>query len=359
VNKKQRPTIIDVARLAGVSPATAGRVLGGYGSSRTETVERVRRAAQQLGYSSNNLARSMITGNRGMIGVIGADIENPFFARAMRGISDAARERGVQTILTNSDEQVSREKEALTVLQQERVDGVIVSPADLADVKHLAQAVAGGMPVVLLDRSSDAIEADSVVTDNVEAGKRAVGELLRKGYRRVGIVVELTEEHYAQWFGEGADDVDRFEPGALTPSAQRFRGYLIAHREAGVDIVPELIGRVPAASPDLAGELTGGLLRAQPDALFATDGLMAMGAYGALGEVGLRAGENVGFIAFDDLPWTRLVDPQVSTVVQPVYDMGVRAAKLLFDRIEGAALPPRQVVVPSSYVERGSTPPRD
>lgn len=359
MKRSQRPTIIDVARLAGVSTATAGRALGGYGSSRTETVEKVRRAAQALGYSSNNLARSMITGSRGMIGVVGADIENPFFARAMRGISDAASERGVQTLLTNSDERLARERDALRVLQQERVDGVIVAPADLTEVQHLVDLIAQGMPVVLLDRSSERVDADSVVTNNLEAAERGVGRLLDQGYRRVGIVVELTEEHFADWFDAGAEGV-RAAAGlvAANPSAQRFLGFLAAHRSRSIRVDPALLARAPAPSPELAARATSVLLRAEPDALFATDGLMAMGAYEAVGDAGLRAGHDVGFLAFDDLPWTRLVEPRVSTIAQPVHEMGARAARLLFDRIEGIVSPPRRVVVPSALVERGTTPGR-
>lgn len=359
MKKRQRPTIVDVARAAGVSTATAGRVLGGYGSSSTETTERVRRAAQALGYSSNNLARSMITGSRGMIGVVGADIENPFFARAMRGISDAASERGVQTLLTNSDERLGREREALRLLQQERVDGVIVAPADLSEIQHLVDLIEQGMPVVLLDRSSDRIEADSVVTDNVEASRRAVADLLDKGYRRVGIVVELTDDHFADWFAISADGVQgRTDALATSPSALRFHGYLEAHRERRLPVAPELVARAPAASPELATRAAKELLRAGPDAVFATDGLMSMGAYEAVGEAGLRPGPDLGFVAFDDLPWTRLVQPAVSTVAQPVHDMGARAARLLFDRIEGVVTPPRRVVVASTYLERGTTLPR-
>lgn len=354
-----RPTIVDVARLAGVSTATAGRALGGYGSSRPETVEKVRRAAQTLGYSSNNLARSMITGSRGMIGVVGADIENPFFARAMRGISDAASERGVQTLLTNSDERVARERDALRALQQERVDGVIVAPADISEVQHLSELIDQGVPLVLFDRTSEHIEADSVVTDNVDAARRGIERLLDSGYRRVGIVVELTEDRFAEWFESGADGVRAASDLSLAnPSAQRFLGFLEAHHSRSIPVDPALVARAPAPSPELSMRAATRLLRAQPDAIFGTDGFMSMGAYEAVGVAGLRAGEDLGFLAFDDLPWTRLVVPRVTTIAQPVHEMGARAARLLFDRIEGVVTPPRRVVVPSTYFERGTTPGR-
>ena len=136
-HERRRVTIPDVAREAGVSPATVGRALGGYGYVRDEIRERIRQTAEDLGYRPNGLARSMITGRTNSIGVVCADIANPFFASATRGISDMARKEGFGIILTNSDEDIELEREAVRLLLEKQVDGIIASPANSADSAHL------------------------------------------------------------------------------------------------------------------------------------------------------------------------------------------------------------------------------
>jgi LacI family transcriptional regulator len=127
------PTLPDVAQAAGVSTATAARALGGYGSVREETRQRVQAAAAELGYRANSLARSLITGSTNTIGVVLADIENSFFARALRGIADTAHTEGFEVVLVNSDEDLGNERNAVRVLTEKRVDGLVVCPADARD----------------------------------------------------------------------------------------------------------------------------------------------------------------------------------------------------------------------------------
>src|SRR4051794_20588413 len=138
--RRNGATIPDVAALAGVSRATTARALGGYGSVSPETLARVRAAAEQLGYRPNALARSMITGKTFTLGAVVADIENPFFARVTRGISDAARSAGFEVVLVNTDEDVTSERTALKVLLDKQVDGVIVAPASWQEADHLRGA---------------------------------------------------------------------------------------------------------------------------------------------------------------------------------------------------------------------------
>ena len=126
-------TVPDVARAAGVSTATAARALGGYGSVRESTRERVQAAAEQLGYRANSLARSMITGSTRTLGVVMSDIENPFFRRSLRGIADTARAQGFEVLLANTDEELDKEETAVRVMTERRVDGLVVCPADGGD----------------------------------------------------------------------------------------------------------------------------------------------------------------------------------------------------------------------------------
>ena len=166
MNKKNnRITVKDVARMAGVSTAAAGRALGGYGYVSEELREKIMRAAEELGYVANQVARAMITGKSQTIGVVGADISNPFFAEALRGISDIARRHEFGVLITSSDEDVPREQEAVRILLEKQVDGLIVSPADINNCHHLDQAIAQGIPVVLLDRKLPTLAADAVLID--------------------------------------------------------------------------------------------------------------------------------------------------------------------------------------------------
>ena len=141
-------TLAHVAAEAGVSTATAARALGDYGSVKPATRERVLEAAQRLGYRANTLARSMITGTTRTIGVVLSDIENPFFSKALRGISDVGHRNGYELMVLNTDESVDMEREAVRVLLEKRVDGLVVSPSDGTQVEHLSTALGSGTPVV-------------------------------------------------------------------------------------------------------------------------------------------------------------------------------------------------------------------
>jgi LacI family transcriptional regulator len=168
-----RSTLAEVAAAAGVSVATASRALGGYGSVRPDTADRVAEAARTLSYSRNGLARSIVTGRTQTLGAVVADIESPFFARAMRAFSDVAGQAGSNVLLSNTDEDVTTERTAVEVLLQRRVDGMLVAPASPVEVDHLHAVHRGGTPLVLLDRSLPGLAADSVVIDNVLAGRIA------------------------------------------------------------------------------------------------------------------------------------------------------------------------------------------
>src|SRR3954453_15669199 len=153
------PTIPDVARRAGVSTATAARALGGYGAVSDVAREAVLAAAEEIGYQRNELARAMITGRTNTIGLVIADIENPFFAGAARGVSDAARAAGYEVILTNTDEDPEVERSAVRLLQAKRGDGILIAPTS-PDGDHLASTAQSGCPVVLFDRRVEHLDVD-------------------------------------------------------------------------------------------------------------------------------------------------------------------------------------------------------
>jgi LacI family transcriptional regulator len=352
-------TIIEVARLAGVSTATAGRVLGGYGYSSDQIRNKVRRAAETLGYRPNLLARGLITGRTQTIGVVAGDLESPFSASILRGIADVARSKGFGVVVTNSDEIFQREREAVQLLMEKQVDGLIVSPSDLESSKHLQDAVASGCPVVLIDRRVQGLQADAVTVDNVEASKDCIRRLIELGHRRIGIIAEL--EQFAS--GDLKAFVDReshsgIDASTLYPSGQRLLGYLQAHRENGVPVNIELIRRVGAYSAKIAKEETRDLLRnGAPTALFTTDGVMSSGAMDAISSLDLVLPEDLSLICFDDLEWMSFLRPKVTAVAQPLNEMGRAAARLVLARIHGDDLPVEHVSLAATLRERGSVAP--
>jgi LacI family transcriptional regulator len=350
-------TIIEVARLAGVSTATAGRVLGGYGYSSEQIRDKVREAAEKLGYRPNLLARGLITGKTQTIGVVAGDMESPFYASVLRGIADVARNRGFGIVVTNSDEIFQREREAVQLLMEKQVDGMIVTPSDLQSSKHLKDVVAAGCPVVQIDRRVHGLEADSVTVDNVKAAKVCIEHVIAAGHRRIGLISELEQSTT----GDLKSFIDleahgRLDTGALYPSWQRLAGYLQAHREAGIPVDLDLVRRVGAYSAEAAKEETLDLLQGsgRPTALFTTDGLMSAGAMGAISELNLDLPRDLSLICFDDLEWMRFLRPGISAIAQPLNEMGRVAARLIFGRINGDISPfQRQVLAPALRM-RGS-----
>src|SRR5215211_2634798 len=177
------PSVVKVAQQAGVSTATAARALGSYGSVSEKARQRVLAAAEALSYRPNGLARSMITGLTRTIGMVVPDIENPFFSRAVRGMADVAHEQGSQVLVLNTDEDVESELQALTVLTERRVDGLVIAPTDAADRSALEGVIKSGIPVVLLDRTVRGLAADSVGIDNRAAAREAVERLVDLGHK--------------------------------------------------------------------------------------------------------------------------------------------------------------------------------
>lgn len=324
------PSLIDVARAAGVSTATAGRALGGYGQVRAGTRERVLAAAAELGYRTNGLARSMITGSTDTIGVVVTDVANPFFATALRGITDVVQPAGFEVLLANTASDPDAEQRAITVMSEKRVDGVIVAAAQPAQGAHLKRAIDLGVPVVLLDRQVAGVaDADSVTIDNEHAAAEAVGHLLELGHRRIGVVTEAGDRL------PGLRGTGNRRKG-LFPSAVRLRGYLQALDGAGVAFDEALIGSA-RYDRDSAYDATVRLLDLPdpPTALLCTDNVLASGAFRAAQDRGLRMPDELSLVGFDDEPWTTLVRPELTIMEQPTYDLGTTAGHRLLDRITG------------------------
>ncbi|MTD57364.1 LacI family DNA-binding transcriptional regulator [Amycolatopsis pithecellobii] len=318
-------TINDVAHLAGVSTATVSRALNGKSTVDPALAERVRSAADELGYQPNGPARNLRRRETAVFALIISDVENPFFTAIARGVEDTAQTAGYSVVLCNSDENPEKERRYIDVALQERVAGVVLSPTGASpSIERLRR---GGTPVVAVDRPL--IACDQVLVDSRRAAREATEHLIAAGYTRIGCI--------------GGP------PGVRTAD-DRVAGY----RDA-------LHGRSPRLERRAEYRTTGGrqaardLLADSPDALLVANSSMAIGVLEVLAEAGLRPGRDVGVVAFDDAPWTTLINPSLTVVAQPAREIGAEAARLLLARIAEPAHPPVVTILGAHLIPRGST----
>jgi LacI family transcriptional regulator len=323
-------TVRDVAQRAGVSQATAARALGGYGSVSERARRRVLDAASALSYQPNDVARALASGAKRTIGLIVADVENPFFAAAARGLSDVVETHGYTLLLANSDENIERERAAIEAIRT-RVDGFVLSPSSDASGAALA---AQHSQVVLLDRGIRGLSVDTVTVENAAGARRAVEHLLGLGHRRIGAVADSPDIHSTE---------------------QRLRGYRAALRTAGIPDEPELVSigdSTQQGGYEAATRLLG--RRPLPEALFATSNFMTAGAVRAIRELGLRLARDIALVGFDDTDWATLIEPPITVVRQPVAEMGRKAGELIMERLRGSSAPARRVRLRTELVIRRS-----
>lgn len=337
-----QPTIADVARAAGVSRATAARVLGSYGYSGAEVRQRVLKAAKRLAYQPNELARSMATGRSKTIGVVVADIENLYFARAIRAITDTARANGFGVVLANTDEDIELEREAVRVLLANRVDGLIVSPTSSSEVDHLIGAREMGCPFVLLDRRVPALNADTFAIDNFRAAHQAVTSLIQQGHQRIALVSNAPSQS---------------EQVALISSVrERIDGYRAALHDADLKIFERLTILGGWDRENLARQLRKLCQSAsRPTAFLATDSSVALVLLGVLQELDLSIPDDVSIICFDDADWTAAVSPPLTVVSQPIKDLAMAATEDLIARLQGETKTTgEETLLQATLVSRGS-----
>ncbi|MGO4584532.1 LacI family DNA-binding transcriptional regulator [Arthrobacter sp. 2RAF6] len=325
-SRRREITVADVAKAAQVSKAQAARALGNYGAVSEEVRSRVLAAAEELSYRPNELARSMNTGKSNTIGVVVGDIENPHFGLATRGITDTAKKSGYNVILINTDEEVSAEIEAVHVLLDKRVDGLIVAPASSVETEHLQHVHETGRPLVLLDRKAEGLGVETVAVSMAGISYESTRYLLEAGHRRIAFVSTLKSD-------------SPYRTGIVLDSSQiteRLEGMQRAFAESGLIFSEDQV-RLNAGDADSIRNITRELLL-MPEpatAIVASDGLIALSVVEAIQELGLSIPDDVSFLMYDDFSWTRLTSPPLTVIAQPVYEMGVAAASALIRQIEG------------------------
>lgn len=328
-----RPTMRDVAALAGVSLKTVSRVINGAPTVDQALASQVRQAAAQLNYKPNLTASSLRRGDGRslMIGLMLEDVANPYSSSIYRSAEDVARTRGVGVLAGSLDEDPERERKLAAALFLRRVDGLIIVPAG-HDHSYLLNERQMGTALVFVDRPPRFLAADSVVSDNRAGAARGVRHLIAHGHQRIAYLGDLT---------------------SIATAQERFAGFQDALRESGLALDPHLVRHdlhTIAAAEAAAGELLKG--RDAPSALFSEQNLVTIGTVRALRGAGLQ--HRTALVGFDDFPLADLLEPAVTVVAQDPAAIGTLAAEILFLRIDGDASPAQEHVVPTRLIERAS-----
>ena len=333
-----RSTILEVARDAGVSKTSVSRYLGGERHRLSIAMQtRIATAIQRLDYRPNQMARGLKGGRSKLVGMLVADIRNPFSVAVLHAIEQACRARGFSLLVCNTDNDPDQERDHLALLASYRVEGVVINAAGRpsAQLKALADQ---GTPIVLLDRSLNDVEADAVGLDNAGAIDMALGHLLDRGYRHVLYVSEPPE---------GAS--------SRQLRLERFRQRLAQ--------VPELTGETTclpmqrdndALRQTLHGFVSGG--GPVPRAILCANGNVTLQVAHALNALGVTLGET-GLLGIDELDWCALAGPGITTLAQPTEAIGQATVASLMQRLEptGRQAPPRRTEYAARLIARGST----
>jgi LacI family transcriptional regulator len=338
-----RVTLLDVAQAAGVSRSTAARSLGGYGKVDPALQARVLAAAKELGYRANTLARSVSSGRSHTIGVVVSDIENPHFARAVRGISDVARRNEFDVLLVNTDEKLELEREALSTMLDKRVDGLIVAPSTGTTFDHLQDALDMNRAVVLLDRNLPELQCDWVGADDYSSVKQIVEWLADAGHREVCLVAATNRT---------AEDIEQHVVEPISSIAERVRALRETARARAIDY-RILTG---AMSAKRTRQVIRDAMEAPtpPTALIGSYSEIVLTAVDELQCSGRRIPDDVSVASLDDARWMTITNPAITAARRPSYDMGCRAAEVLLSRLAADGPATRDHVLPVEVVSRQS-----
>lgn len=326
----------EVAERAGVSVTTVSHVINNSRPVNPQTRDRVEEAMQALGYQPNVLARSLRRGVTHTIGIILPDSTNPYFAEVVRGIEDTSFDQGYSVILCNSDNDLDKEHHYTNVLVEKQVDGIIFVAAGLSS-ENINTLQTRGVPLVLVDRQVPDVRVDNVLADNYHGGWLAANHLIELDHHIIACIAG---------------------PKGVRLSSERINGYRQALKSSEINMHAQWIveGDFQYQSGYLGAEV---LFNQQPfpTAIFACNDLMAIGAYRYAHENNLKVPEQLSIVGFDDVRLAAYTNPPLTTIRQSKHVMGARAAELLMERIANQDLEPRQEILETNLVIRGSTAP--
>ncbi len=333
-NKEMNVTIYDVAREANVSMATVSRVVNGNPNVKPATRKKVLEAIDRLGYRPNAVARGLASKKTTTVGVIIPDISSVFFAELARGIEDIATMYKYNIILSNSDQNKNKEIHLINTMLGKQVDGIVFMGGEITE-EHIKEFQSSPVPVVLAATVDKTMTIPSVNINYEEASYEIVKQLIDSGNKRIALL-------------SGALDTD--------VDVQKLNGYKKALTEAGLDMKDELIINGDysyQAGMDAVAEFLK--LEEKPTAIFVASDEMALGAIHGVQDNGLFVPQDIEVVGFDNTRLASMVRPTLTTVVQPMYDIGAVAMRLLTKYMNKETVDEQNVILPHRIIERDST----
>ncbi len=325
----------DVARKAGVSTATVSRVLNSPENVNPETRLKVEKAIKALNFKPSRVAQRLRIkdGSRKIIGLVVPDIQNPFYVEVVRGVEDKAYANNYALLMCNFAQDEIKEKLYLDIMKSESVDGLIVAPVNEKD-KDVQELVKSGLPIVCVDRGLSNLDVDVVLVDNIQGSYEAVDYLIKLGHERIAFIGGLP---------------------SIPTTQKRRKGYEKALKENKIKIDESLIKFGDSkyeSGKRLAAEILD--MKKRPTALFTGNNLITFGALETIHSRGLNIPKDVSILGFDDMPWSISLNPPLTAVSQPGYEIGRRAADMLFNRIAEPSQSTAQIILKTKLIIRQS-----
>jgi LacI family transcriptional regulator, kdg operon repressor len=320
----------DVAKEAGVSKSTVSQFLNNrfeYMGEKTKI--KIEEAIFKLGYQPNYIARSLKQKRTSMVGIIVANIMHRFSTEVSRAIEDFFHKQDLHAIVCNADDDPVKEKKYIEMLRAKQVDGLIIFPTGKNNDLY-KRMIKEGYPVVFMDRKVSDLEACSVVTDNMQSTYKAIMELINRGHQKIAFAVQ---------------------PLSISTRIERLEGYKKALLDSGFEIIPDFV--LEASIPEMKKDLEKlFLLEDRPTALFAGNDRVFLEVVEFLQEKRIKLGQDIELIVFDNIPFAHLIESPISFIVQPAFEMGSKAAELLFGQINKTHEGPKEFVFPSKILFR-------
>jgi DNA-binding LacI/PurR family transcriptional regulator len=345
--EKKDYTIKDVAILAGVSTATAGRVLGGYGSVSDKTAKAVLEAAQKLNYIPNAIAQSMKKRNTNTVGLIVANICNPYFSSIAKATEEHLSKRGYHVIICNTDEDLDSEISYIKTLYEKRIDGLMIASALKGNEKtadEIDRIYRGKIPTLIIDREIDGLALPTVTSDNFRGAYEATSHLIRLGHKRIGVIGTTISTLYHRIEGYKKALEDNHIP---------FNEHLISNKG-----VPNIQAGDVKEGKDIALQMLSAP-ETRPTAILALNNLLTFGALQAIHELGLNIPDDIAIIGWDDFELATVMNPPVTVVMQSTDNFATIASNQLLQMIHEPEILKktdvnRKIVLATQLIVRGS-----
>lgn len=329
-------TIKDIAKAVGVSASTVSRALSDSSLVNERTKQEILQVAERLGYERNELARALVMGSLGAVGLILPDITNPFFSDVARGVGEIADRIGAGVILCNTDGRIDRELNYVRLMRRKRVDGLLLCSTTI-EAPYLQELIWTNIPFILVSRLSNQHDVPFVVTDDHAGARLAVEYLVDLGHRKIGFI-------------GGPENVQA--------SRDRLEAYLDVLRNNGLTTRQDwkcYAGFTQAAGREAAQRMLS--LSDRPTAIFAANDVTALGVLEVAEGLGLQIPADLSLVGYDDISYASLPRIQLTTIAQPAVEMGQIAANWLFEALANPEIPKMQRILSPRLVVRSTTAP--